>query len=99
MISFTGLPLLQFQALWVVRVIGEAISIEANQTFSLHKRVKVSKLNVFQHHVVWLFIDDPAPILHGEAAGLVLKVVKLEVRTFMENVDSFSIYIYDEKQS
>ena len=37
----TSLPLLQFQALGIVRVIGEAISIKAYQTSSLHEKVKI----------------------------------------------------------
>ena len=72
----TGLPALQFEAFWVGRVIGEAVSI------------MVVHLSAF---VVCLLIDDPPSIQHTVAAGLLLQVVEFEVRALMKNVNSIPI--------
>ena len=72
----TRLPLFELQTLGVVGVIGEAISVKANQTPS---------------PIIWLFINNPASILNREAAWFVLKVIQLEIRTLVEDVDSISI--------
>ena len=48
-------------------------------------------MDIMDNHVVWLLINDPASILHIEAARLVLKVVKLKIWTFLEDVNCISI--------